>query len=63
VRLQILPDGPGAVRFDPYPFDVSPLKVSVRAREISLSGAVSEDAGLEIYQKAPRQIIEFQIAR
>jgi hypothetical protein len=63
ILLRILPDGPGAVRFDPYPFDVSPLKVSVRAREISLSGSLSEEAGLEVYQKAPRQIIEFQIAR
>ena len=62
VELRVVPNGNG-VRFDPYPFDISPLQVSVRARVISLSAGKSEEAGLEAYQKAPRQIINFQIAR
>lgn len=62
VELHIVPDG-NAVRFDPYPFDVSPLRVSVRARRLSIEGGMSEDSGLEVYQKAPREIIQFQIAR
>ena len=62
VELRIVPDG-NAVRFDPYPFDVSPLRVSVRARMLSIEGEMSEDSGLEVYQKAPREIIQFQIAR
>ena len=62
VELRIVPDG-NAVRFDPYPFDVSPLRVSVRARMLSIEGGMSEDSGLEVYQKAPREIIQFQIAR
>lgn len=62
VELRIIPNGDG-VRFDPYPFDVSPLPVSVRARVIKLTGGQSEEAGLETYQKAAREIINFQIAR
>ena len=60
VELRILPNGNG-VRFDPYPFDISPLEVSVRARVIKPAGNQSEDAGLEAYQKAPRRIINFRL--
>jgi hypothetical protein len=63
VRLRIAPDGANLVRFDPYPFDTSPLQVSVRARIVSPTAGQSEEAGLEAYQKAPRQIINFQITR
>ena len=63
VRLTMKPVGGGKVVFDPYPFDVSPLRVSVRARMLSIEGEMSEDSGLEVYQKAPREIIQFQIAR
>ena len=62
VELRVVPNG-GGVRFDPYPFDISPLQVSVRARAIKPETGQSEQAGLEAYQKAPRQIINFQIAR
>ena len=62
VELRIIPNGNG-VRFDPYPFDVSPLTVSVRARFIRPTAGQSEEAGLETYQKAARQIINFQITR
>jgi hypothetical protein len=62
VVLRIIPNGNG-VRFDPYPFDVSPLQVSVRARVIKPVSGQSEEAGLETYQKAAREIINFQISR
>jgi hypothetical protein len=62
VELRILPNG-NAVRFDPYPFDTSPLEVSVRARVVKPAANQSEEAGLEAYQKAPRRIINFQITR
>jgi len=62
VELRIIPNGNG-VRVDPYPFDVSPLPVSVRARVIKPIAGQSEEAGLETYQKAARQIINFQITR
>src|SRR5438445_9132330 len=41
VQLRILPNG-NRVRFEPYPFDVSPLQVSVRARVMSPSAGKSE---------------------
>jgi hypothetical protein len=62
VELRVVPNG-NCVRFDPYPFDISPLQVSVRARVIKPATGQSEEAGLEAYQKAPRQIINFQITR
>ena len=62
VQLRVVPNGNG-VRFDPYPFDVSPLQVSVRARVVSQPAEKSEEAGLEAYQKAQRQILNFQITR
>jgi len=62
VELRILPNGNG-VKFDPYPFDISPLEVSVRARVIKPAANQSEEAGLEAYQKAPRRIVNFQITR
>jgi hypothetical protein len=61
VPLRIFPNGGDGVRFDPYPFDISPLQVSVRARVMKPAAGHSEEAGLEAYQKAPRQIINFSI--
>jgi hypothetical protein len=63
VSLRILPNGANGVRFDPYPFDISPLQVCVRARVIKPATGRSEEAALEAYQKAPRQMIHFQVAR
>jgi hypothetical protein len=51
------------VRFDPYPFDISPIKISVRARIMTLEGGKGESAGLEAYQKAPRQLLTFEMSR
>jgi hypothetical protein len=63
VELRVLPGGPASVRFDPYPFDISPLKICVRARVMTLEGGKSESAGLEAYQKAPRQLLTFEMSR
>ena len=63
VALRVLPNGANAVRFDPYPFDISPLRVSVRARLLSIERAGNTDSGLERYQKAPRQLITFEMTR
>ena len=63
VRLCIRPKEPGAVSFDPYPFDVSPLRVSVRARIMPALKARSEHACVEAYHKAPRQLLSFEISR
>jgi hypothetical protein len=63
VELRVLPNGANSVRFDPYPFDISPLKVAVRARIMTLEGGRPESAGLEAYQKAPRQLLTFEVSR
>lgn len=63
VELRILPNGPGSVKMDPYPFDVSPLQVSVRARLVSPPKVKSEDACAEAYHKADRRLLTFEISR
>ena len=61
VELRILPIGPSSVRFAPYPFDVSPLDVTVRARLVFPYHFASEEEGLEAYQRASRQFLKFEI--
>jgi hypothetical protein len=63
VALRIIPNGPGAVRMHPYPFDSSPLRVTVRARIVPPTKVKSEKACAEAYHKAPRCLVKFQIAR
>ena len=61
VELHILPTAPKTVRFAPYPFDISPLKVTVRARLLAPRKFASQEEGLEAYHKAPRQLLSFDI--
>jgi hypothetical protein len=63
VSLRILPNGPGAVRMEPYPFDASPLRVTLRARIVSPTKVKSEKACAEAYHKASRYLIRFEISR
>ncbi len=62
VLLSIKPNGAGAVRFDPYPFDVSPLKVSARVRIVIAPGEKSQAACVDAYHKAARQLLTFEIS-
>jgi Protein of unknown function (DUF3891) len=62
-ELRIIPNGVRSVRMEPYPFDISPLKVSVRARTIPPGSYDSEAACLEAYHRAPRQLLSFEISR
>jgi hypothetical protein len=62
VELHILPTAPQTVRFAPYPFDISPLKVTVRARLLAPRKFASQEEGLEAYHKAPRQLLSFDIS-
>ena len=59
VELCLLPNGPRAVRMEPYPFDVSPLQVDLRVRLLAPAGEKSEQAALEAYQRAPRRLLTF----
>jgi hypothetical protein len=63
VELRIIPNGPGAVKIAPYPFDVSPLRVSARARIMPALKARSEQICVDAYHKAPRQLLSFEISR
>jgi hypothetical protein len=60
-ELRIIPDGSRAVRMEPYPFDISPLKAFVRARRVSPGTYASAEACLEAYHKAPRELLSFEI--
>ncbi|HEY2990536.1 MAG TPA: DUF3891 family protein [Candidatus Binatia bacterium] len=61
VDLRMTPNGDGAVKIEPYPFDISPLKVSVRARLMPAGGFASARECSEAYHKAPRRLLTFEI--
>jgi len=63
VELRLFANGPRAVRMEPYPFDVSPLQVDLRARLLTPAAGKSEQAALEAYQKAPRRLLTFELTR
>jgi len=62
IKLNIKPNGAGSVIFDPFPFDVSPLTVSARTRIITPPAAKSEEACVDAYHKAARQLLTFEIS-
>jgi hypothetical protein len=62
VELKITPDGAGSVKMTPYPFDMSPLQFSVRTRLMTPTKGQTPEAGLEAYQKAPRQLLTFEVS-
>ncbi|TAJ79230.1 DUF3891 family protein [bacterium] len=61
VELRIVPTSANSVQIFPYPFDISPLKVSVRARVIPAGTFASAAECTEAYHKAPRQLLTFEI--
>jgi hypothetical protein len=63
LELRLTPAGAGAVKMDPYPFDISPLKVSVRARLVPGGGFASAAECSEAYHKSPRRLLSFEISR
>lgn len=62
VNLRLLPMGERSVRFEPYPFDLSPLTVSVRARRIPAGRYVSKEECGEVYFRAPRSLLSFEVS-
>jgi hypothetical protein len=62
VELKITAAGKSAVKITPFPFDVYPLRVSVRARLVPRGSYSSDAACLEAYHKAPRQLLSFEIS-
>jgi hypothetical protein len=63
VALRIVPNKTGAVRMEPYPFDVSPLRVAIRARVVVPPKGNTEKACAEAYHKASRELLEFEISK
>jgi hypothetical protein len=61
VELRIGPTGARSVKMEPYPFDISPLTVAVRARRVPPGQYPTEEACREAYHKAPRQLLTFEI--
>jgi hypothetical protein len=61
VELRIVPTGEASVKMEPYPFDISPLKIAVRARRVPRGQYATEETCLEAYHKAPRQMLTFEI--
>lgn len=59
--LRIVPTNGHSVRISPYPFDICPLKVSVRARIMPAAKYPLEDECREAYNKAPRAVMTFEI--
>lgn len=59
--LRLIPAGLNTVKVVPYPFDVSPLTVSVRARMLAPARFGSSRDALEAYHKAQRQQLEFKM--
>jgi len=62
VRLTIKPNGAGSVIMDPYPFDVSPVRFSARARIVAPPQERSEAACVDAYHKATRQQLTFEVS-
>ena len=62
VRLTIRPNGAGAVVMDPYPFDVSPVQFSARARVVAPPQEKSQAACIDAYHKAGRQLLTFEVS-
>ena len=62
VRLTIRPNGAGSVIMDPYPFDVSPVRFSARARIVAPPKEKSEAACIDAYHKAARQLLTFEVS-
>jgi hypothetical protein len=61
--LRITPIKETAVQIAPYPFDVSPLKISLRALTLRKRDFRSEEECREAYFKAPRVLLQFEITR
>jgi hypothetical protein len=63
VDLHLIPTGGGTVRLDPYPFDRSPLTVSVAGRTVERASGRSEEDCKAAYYIAPRETRSWILTR
>ena len=61
VDLRISPNPDGSVKMAPYPFDVAPLRVSVRTRRMQSGQPGSEADCRAAYYKTPATLLHFDI--
>ena len=61
VELCITPNADGSVKMDPYPFDVAPLRVTVRTRRMKPGRYQSEPECRAAYYKTPATLLHFDI--
>ncbi|HXF34535.1 MAG TPA: DUF3891 family protein [Candidatus Acidoferrales bacterium] len=61
VRITLTPVDATTVTFDPYPFDVQSLRVTLPARRFSQSKFESQDAFRKAYFSAQLELMEFEL--
>lgn len=61
VTLTLRSSADGSVTLDPYPFDASPIRVTVPARRIPNRAYEREDALIDAYYAAPRETLAFDL--
>ncbi len=61
IELHITPNTDGSVKMTPYPFDVAPLQVSVRARLVQPGHYATEADCREAYYKTSANLLHFTI--
>ena len=58
-KFTIVPIGERVLKIDPFPFDVSPLTVAVRGREMAPMVGASDEEIREAYHRSTRSLLEF----
>src|SRR6185312_2351183 len=61
VRITLTPVDATTVAFDPYPFDVQSLRVTLPARRLSSSTFESQDAFRKAYFSAQLELMAFEL--
>ena len=61
VELRLAPNPDGSVKMDPYPFDIAPLRVSVRTRRMQPGQYESEADCRAGYYRTPATLLHFDI--
>ena len=61
VELRLTPNPDGSVKMTPYPFDIAPLQVSVRTRQMQPGRYASEAECRAVYYTTPTTLLHFKL--
>lgn len=61
VRITLTPLAPGVVAFEPYPFDVAPLRISLAVRRFTQPRFEDQAAFRRAYYGAALELLEFEL--